>query len=249
LGEGWLFDEDLSFGDDDAPGERLFDREPPVVDAENPLQFQAPDIPVGGEFGEGGPDSLREGSEREWAVDTVPAKPWEPESTPTYTPPSAESGGGSSEPPYAEEQPPARTATNGLPGYPGDNRLLPHEKVALRFITEGERELQQDNLDLAQDRFEAAVELAPLQPYGYYFLARVAFARGGHKQALAFLRKAEVLLARKDPAWLGETVSMEGAVYEDMGEYDRARAAYQRCLEAAPQNLRALSAVARLGDN
>ncbi len=126
--------------------------------------------------------------------------------------------------------------------------LSPQELVALRFVEAGKGLLEQENLERAREQFERAVSVAPLQPYGYYFLGRVAFARHDHKQAVAFLRKAELLFAPGDRAWLGETTSLQGAVYEDLGDYARARAAYQRCLQVAPANLKALSALARLSE-
>jgi tetratricopeptide (TPR) repeat protein len=124
--------------------------------------------------------------------------------------------------------------------------LSPRELAALRFVEAGKSLLDQADLDRAREQFERAVALAPLQPYGYYFLGRVAFARHQHKQAVAFLRKAELLFAPGDQAWLGETTSLQGAVYEDLGDYAQARAAYQRCLQVTPANLKALSALARL---
>lgn len=146
-------------------------------------------------------------------------------------------------PPVAKE-PPVTAPT--APVLSANAKLSPQELVALRFVEVGKGLLAQENLDRAREQFERAVSLAPLQPYGYYFLGRVAFARREHKQAVAFLRKAELLFTPGDRAWLGETTSLQGAVYEDLGDYVQARAAYQRCLQVAPTNLKALSALARL---
>jgi len=132
------------------------------------------------------------------------------------------------------------------PVLPANTTLSPRELAALRFVEAGKGLLEQADLDRAREQFERAVALAPLQPYGYYFLGRVALARHDNKQAVAFLRKAELLFAQGDRAWLGETTSLQGAIYEDLGDYTHARAAYQRCLQVAPANLRALSALARL---
>lgn len=124
--------------------------------------------------------------------------------------------------------------------------LSPHDVVALRFVEEGKGLLEQGQFDQARERFEEAVAVAPLQPYSYYFLGRVTFAQGDHKQALAFLRKAELLFGANDQAWRGETSCLKGAIYEELGDNQQARVAYQQCLEFVPQNLRALSALARL---
>jgi tetratricopeptide (TPR) repeat protein len=132
------------------------------------------------------------------------------------------------------------------PLLPTNAELSPQDVAALRFVEDGKNALSQDEIDRAREQFERAVAIAPSQPYGYYFLGRVAFVRGEHKQALAFLRKAELLFAQSDQAWLGETASLQGAVYEDLGDYTQARVAYQRCLQLLPANLKALSALARL---
>lgn len=132
------------------------------------------------------------------------------------------------------------------PLLPVKAELSPQDVAALRFVEDGKNALSQDEIDRAREQFERAVAIAPSQPYGYYFLGRVAFVRGEHKQALAFLRKAELLFAQSDQAWLGETASLQGAVYEDLGDYTQARVAYQRCLQLLPTNLKALSALARL---
>ena len=148
-------------------------------------------------------------------------------------------------PPVAKEP---TVAAPAAPVLSANTTLSPQELVALRFVEAGKGLLEQENLERAREQFERAVSVAPLQPYGYYFLGRVAFARHDHKQAVAFLRKAELLFAPGDRAWLGETTSLQGAVYEDLGDYAQARAAYQRCLQVAPANLKALSALARLSE-
>lgn len=138
---------------------------------------------------------------------------------------------------------PALPAPPSLPVHTG---LSPQDVAALRFVEDGKSALGRDDVEQAREQFERAVAIAPSQPYGYYFLGRVAFVRGEHKHALAFLRKAELLFAQSDQAWLGETASLQGAVYEDLGDYTHARAAYRRCLQLLPANLKALSALARL---
>src|SRR5207248_9202422 len=95
----------------------------------------------------------------------------------------------------------------------------------------------------ARAQFQRLVAVAPLQPYSYYFLGRVDFALGEHQQALAFVHKAELLFAPDDRAWRSETARLAGAIYEDLGDYAQARAAYQRCLQLVPSNLSALSAL------
>ena len=122
----------------------------------------------------------------------------------------------------------------------------PQERVALHFVEQGQAALSQDDFDHARIFFERAIEVAPLQPYSYYFLGRLTFAQGDANQALTFLLKAELLLSAENTDWLGETTCLQGTIHEDSGEYEKARFQYRRCLEFSPQNLRAITALARL---
>jgi tetratricopeptide (TPR) repeat protein len=134
----------------------------------------------------------------------------------------------------------------GIPSLPAPTSLSAPELIALSFVEDGKALLDQQDQEGARDLFERAIGIAPLQPYSYYFLGRIAFARGDHKQALAFLQKAELLFASVEHAWLGETTSLKGTVYEDLQDYKHARAAYRRSLRFEPANLKVLSALARL---
>lgn len=124
--------------------------------------------------------------------------------------------------------------------------LSPQELVALRFVEEGEGVLEGGDVERARILFEQAVEIAPFQPYSYYFLGRISFAQGKLKQALAFLHKAELLLAKGNKEWLGETTCLRGLVAEDLGDFEQARSAYERCSYHTPRNLRAVTALTRL---
>lgn len=124
--------------------------------------------------------------------------------------------------------------------------LSPQDIVALRFVERGRVLLEQAQFEPAREQFEEAVAVAPQQPYGYYFLGRLAFVQGDHRQALAFLQKAELLFGTNDRAWRGEAACLRGAIYEELRDDHRARMAYRQCLELVPRNLRALSALARL---
>ena len=153
------------------------------------------------------------------------------------------------EPPrsFREEKPlPSLPVPPSLPAQPDQLAFPPEGLVALHFVEEGKNALERDAFDQARALLERAIAIAPFQPYSYHFLGRVAFAQGELEQALAFLQKAELLFARDDHAWLGETTCLRGVVAEDLGDYTQARVAYQRCLRFTPHNLRALSALARL---
>jgi hypothetical protein len=132
------------------------------------------------------------------------------------------------------------------PTLPAVDTLAPLEQLAIHFVEGGVEALSRDDFEQAQEHFERALEIAPMQPFGYYFLGRLAFARGEHKIALVFLRKADAILVRGDQTWRGEAARLRGAVYEDMKDYRRAHAAYRQSLQLTPTNLRAASALARL---
>lgn len=142
-----------------------------------------------------------------------------------------------------EVSPPTVT---GIPALPALASLSAQELIALGFAEDGKALFDKQDQEGAWELFERAIGLAPFQPYSYYFLGRIAFARGDHKQAIAFLQKAELLFARADRAWLGETSSLKGTVYEDLQDYEHARVAYRRSLRFVPTNLKVLSALARL---
>ncbi len=142
------------------------------------------------------------------------------------------------------EEPPV--VTSGPPALPAASALLPRDQVALSFVALGIASIDKDDLVQARRHFERALEVAPLQPYSYFFLGRLALTRGEHQKALPLLRKADILLTRGDQAWRSEAMSAQGAVYEDLGELPQARRAYRQSLRFFPQNLRAMSALARL---
>lgn len=132
------------------------------------------------------------------------------------------------------------------PPLPSANLFAERELVALKFIEEGKAHFDHEEWELAREQFERAISIAPLVPYSYYFLGRIAFAERDLKSALAFLQKAELLLPRTNRAWLGETTGRKGIVYEDLKDYKQARTAYRRSLRFEPANLKVLSALARL---
>ncbi len=135
------------------------------------------------------------------------------------------------------------------PLVPASVKFSPQERVALRFVEQGRTAFGREHFARARIFFERAIEVAPLQPYGYYFLGRMTFTQGDTNQALAFLLKAELLLTQDNADWLGETTCLQGAVHEDAGDNTSARLRYQRCLEFSPYNLRALSALGRLPED
>lgn len=139
-------------------------------------------------------------------------------------------------------------STLGQP-HPLDARPIPvsaRDRLALHFVDRGQHALDREDYQRARRFFERAIEIAPLRAEGYYFLGSIDFALGRPEQALAFLLKAEVCLADDNREWLGRTACLQGAIHEDRRDYIQARRSYQRCLKFSPENLRAISALARL---
>ena len=134
------------------------------------------------------------------------------------------------------------------PPLPDPAVFSPQDRIALHFVEQGQAALRQEDFPRARLFFERAVNIAPLQPYGYYFLGRATFAQGDAHQALVFLLKAELALSEseEDAGWMAKTKCLQGMIHEDLGAYGEARRSYQRCLEISPQSLRAVSGLARL---
>jgi hypothetical protein len=122
----------------------------------------------------------------------------------------------------------------------------PNVAAALRLIEDGRRQMEQGAYDAALDRLERAVAIDPTNAYGYYFLARVHFLKNNYDQAIAFAGRAASLSGHTDRVCLGRIYSLEGAVFEEVGRYPDARKAYQRAIEADPDNLSAQVGMARL---
>jgi tetratricopeptide (TPR) repeat protein len=134
----------------------------------------------------------------------------------------------------------------GVPPLPAATVFSGRELAAFQFVEVGKESFDQEHWEQAEEQFERAISVAPFLPYSYYFLGRIAFARGDHKRALAFLQKAELLFPHTERAWLGETDSVKGFVYEELDDYKQARIAYRKSLRFQPANLKVLSALARL---
>jgi tetratricopeptide (TPR) repeat protein len=121
----------------------------------------------------------------------------------------------------------------------------PQEAAARRLVERAKGELAAGRAAAASDLLERAVAVDPTCAEGYYQLARVHADRDDHEAALGFLDKAEQVAAR-DPAALGEILSLRGTVLEELGRPDEARAAYERALHWAPGSVRARVGLGRV---
>jgi hypothetical protein len=201
---------------------------------------------------EDSPSSSREEEDGEFPDERPQGLPEEEQSFPATTTESAPV----MEPPVPQEAPPFLSRPSeweskpptvlGAPPLPAAAVFTGRDLAAFQFVALGKENFDQERWEQAEAQFERAVSLSPSLPYSYYFLGRIAFAHRDHKRALAFLQKAELLFPRTERAWLGETDSMKGLVYEDLNDYVQARIAYHNSLRFQPANLKVLSALARL---
>lgn len=122
----------------------------------------------------------------------------------------------------------------------------PNVAAALRLVQDGRQQLRQEHYNRALDRFERALAIDPTSAYGYYYLAKLHFLTKKYDQAIAFASRAAVLSAHTDRVWLARVYSLEGAIFEEVGRFPDARKAYQKAVDADPNNLAARVGVVRL---
>ena len=122
----------------------------------------------------------------------------------------------------------------------------PNVAAALRLIEDGRQQMNLGRYDRALDRIERGVTVDPANAYGYYFLAQLHLQTKKYDQAVAFASRAVVLSARTDRVLMGRSYGLEGAAFEAVGRYADARKAYEKAVEADPNNLAARVGVARL---
>jgi TolA-binding protein len=91
-----------------------------------------------------------------------------------------------------------------------------------------------------------ALSIDPADAYAYFYLGRAWLAKRDYTQAMTFLKRAEIGFG-SNPEWLGETLAFEGLTYEESGQLDAARTAYQTAMDAEPGSLMARVGYTRLG--
>jgi len=149
--------------------------------------------------------------------------------------------------------PPPRATLAAVPASEPESLLThissttpPNVVAALRLIEDGRQQMNQGHYDRALDRIERGVTIDPANAYGYYFLAQLHLQTKKYDQAVAFASRAVVLSARTDRVLMGRSYGLEGAAFEAVGRYPDARKAYEKAVEADPNNLAARGGVARL---
>src|SRR5216683_7490250 len=120
--------------------------------------------------------------------------------------------------------------------------------ASLRFAEEARRQLAEKKTDEAIRTLARAVSIDPGNPFEYFLLGRSYVAKGNCQQAMTFFKRAEIGFASR-PDWLAETLSREGACYEEAGQLSDAAKAYSQALSAAPNNVLARVGYGRVAPN
>lgn len=144
---------------------------------------------------------------------------------------------------------PATGAASDLPS-PLDTigaGTAPNVAAATRLADLARRELLAGNDSSALERLERAIALDPNNPYAYYFLAVLHLRTRSYDQAIAFAGRAATLARDGAPRWASRALTVQGTAYESAGRFADAREAYQRAVQAAPDNLPAAAGLARTG--
>lgn len=146
--------------------------------------------------------------------------------------------------PLAEPESPPDVAPSPLASLTAST--APHVVAATRLADEGRQRLAAGDLDTALEQLERAIAIDPANPYAYYYLAEIHFARGSYQQAIAFGDRAAILSARADSGLLSRAFGLQGKVFEAAGRFADARAAYQRAIETDHSNRAAQMGLARV---
>jgi len=115
----------------------------------------------------------------------------------------------------------------------------PNTAAALRMIDKSRILIDQQKYEEALDNLERAVSVDPANFYGYYYLAKAHREAHDYSQAIAFANRATALGARAERVWLARAYTLQGEIFEQVGRFSDARAAYQRAFNADPTSLAA----------
>ncbi len=122
----------------------------------------------------------------------------------------------------------------------------PNVAAATRLTEAARLRLAAGDDGAALEQLERAIAIDSGNPYAYYFLAELHLRHRTYDQAIAFADRAAEL-SRADPQWTSRALELQGNAFEAAGRFSDARQAYLRAVRAAPNNLAALSGLARTG--
>ncbi len=131
---------------------------------------------------------------------------------------------------------------------PLTDRITPEtdadEVTALRLAEKARGELDEGTTTQAFLLLEAAIDHAPDAVEPYVIRAQAHLIEGSASAARDDLQKA--VDREPTPAWLAETVAIQGATFELEGDLDSATTLYRRSLSISSANVTARDALRRL---
>jgi tetratricopeptide (TPR) repeat protein len=122
----------------------------------------------------------------------------------------------------------------------------PNVAAATRLTDTARQQMAAGNYPAALEQLERAIAVDPSNVYAYYFLAELHLRHQTYDQAIAFADRAAALARGAAPDWSSRAFTLQGNAFEAAGRFADARAAYERALAVAPNNLAARSGLARL---
>lgn len=128
-----------------------------------------------------------------------------------------------------------------------DASAVPRAVAATRLSEEARVRMMTGDLDGALEQLERAIAVDPQSGFAYYFLAEAHYRRRAYDQAIVFADRSAELLGGRDGAWTSRALALKGRVFETVGRFADARAAYARALDADPTNRDAGAGLARVG--
>jgi tetratricopeptide (TPR) repeat protein len=150
--------------------------------------------------------------------------PEEPSSPPAEQQPAPPSGKPAPAPKPRLEAPPPRPRAPS----PGD-------KASLQLVESGMKQMNNGQLDDAEQMFEQALRVSPTNGRPYYYLGVIATKQKEYDRALGFLSQAEVHL-HDDSFWMSQVLMQEGSVYKALNQKDNARRKFEEALKRDPDN-------------
>ena len=118
---------------------------------------------------------------------------------------------------------------------PKPRSASPGDKASIRLVEAGMKQMNDGNLDDAEQTFEQALRVSPTNGRPYYYLGVIAAKQKNYDRGLSFLSQAETYL-RDDSFWMSQVYMQEGMIYKELNQKDNARQKFQDALKSDPSN-------------
>jgi Flp pilus assembly protein TadD len=153
-----------------------------------------------------------------------------PEETPQ---PTVEQPAPAPAPPPAPAPQPPRPSLQSPPVKP--RATSPGDKASIRLVEAGMRQMNNGDLEAAEQTFEQALRVSPTNGRPYYYLGVIAAKQKNYDRALSFLSQAETYLGN-DSFWMSQVYMQEGLIYKALNQKENARQKFQNALKSDPSN-------------